>query len=136
MEVVELQRNVTRLGNALGVGDGFRKVFEEDGHLLGAFEIERIVLHLEARFIVNRGVGVYADTQVLEDGVLLVGVVAVVGGHERDVHIPVHGNQGLVDVLQAWDVPVLLYLQIEAVLEDLPVPLCPVGGVFNPPLGD
>ena len=72
------------------VGDGLRQIGEQVCHLHGALEVVGVVGHLEAFIVVDVGVGVDADEDVLEGGVFLVDVVAVVGGDQRQAGLPAH----------------------------------------------
>ena len=104
------QLHVAHVGDALGVIGCFRMVGEEVGHLLGALQIVGVILHPKTLLIVDGGAGVDADQHVLQWGILLVHIVAVVGDHHRDVQLPAHTDQRLIDGIQVLDVGVTLQL--------------------------
>ena len=65
MQLGEVQLQVAHLGNGLGVGRGLGHIPEEVRHLGGALEVVRVLIHLEPLGVLQVGVGVDADHQVL-----------------------------------------------------------------------
>ena len=126
----EIQLNVAHLRDPLCVGDRLRQVGEELLHLLRALQVVGVVGHLEALFVVLVGVRVDADENVLDLCVYLMGVMAVVGGHERQARIARQLKQGVVEPVQFRDVLVTLQLEVE-VVERVAVPQSSLAGVVH-----
>ena len=79
MGLIESQVHLAHVGNSLGVLQSIGKLREQQCHFLGAFDVVGIVLHAQTFFVVDCGVGLDADVNVLERRVDLVDVVGVVG---------------------------------------------------------
>ena len=74
-ELAEVYVQVALVGDYLGVGYRFRQILEELFHLFWTLQIVRSLLHTKALAILDIGVGVNADQDVLETRVLLEDVV-------------------------------------------------------------
>ena len=134
VEPVEVELQLAHLGDAHRVRDGVRGIRVERRHLLRAPQVVGVLLHLEALGVVDVGVRVDADQDVLERRVLLHYVVAVVRRHYGKPQVPVELHQPRVDGWQLIDAAVLHQLQV-VVGKPLPVPLDRRHRVVHAPLG-
>ena len=98
-------------------------------HLLGSLEIEGIVGHLQPLLVLDIGVGLDAEEDVLDSGLVAVDVVDVVGGDKGDFEVTAKAEKALVYRGQHVEV-VALDLQV-VVLEDFAVPAGGGIGVFH-----
>ena len=89
-----------------------------------ASQIVGVFLHTQAPLILDIGVGLDANQDVLQRGVVLVRIVRVVGGYNGDVQLFVELHQSLVDFGQFGDVAVAHKLQEVAPAEQFFVPGC------------
>ena len=102
--LAELQGHVAHIGDDAGVGHGRaaqvgRQVEEQVFHLLRALDVVRVVLHPQPLFVAGGGVGLDADVDVLKARLVLVHVVGVVGGYQRQLRIFVQPEQPFVNLL-------------------------------------
>ena len=125
--LAELQRHVAHIGDHAGVGQGF----PSDGggqvgkyllHLIGALDVVGVILHSQPLFVADGGVGLDADVDVLQVGLVLVDVVSIVGHHQRELGILSEAQQSLVYLLQLRDVLMALEFQVIAVSEQFAIP--------------
>ena len=133
MEPGEVQGHVAEIGDFAGVGYGFREVGEESSHLFAAAEVVGWVVHPHAAGLVDGAVRLDAQQHVLGFVVLLVNVVDVVGGDQRDVHLAAHLDEAAVDLQQLRDVVVMLDFQVE-VPDDVLEPPGHLPGIVHSPL--
>ena len=63
------------------------------------------------------GVGLDADVDVLQRGMLLMNIVGIVGRHQRNVQFLAQGHQALVDNIELGHVAVTLQFQEVAFAE-------------------
>ena len=121
MHPVEVELQVAHLRNAHRVRDGVGRVRVEGRHLLHAPQVVGVLVHLQPLGVVDVGVRVDADQDVLERRVLLHDVVAVVCGRYGNAQVTVELHQPRVDLRKLLDASVLHQLQV-VVGEALPVP--------------
>ena len=70
-----------------GVGQGFGKLGKDFPHLIGAAQVERILLHAHAVGVVHVAVRLDAQEHVVGIGILTAGVMPVVRGNQRQVEV-------------------------------------------------
>ena len=117
----ELEFDVAALGDLPRDVDGLGIGRERLAHLLLALDIEFVGGKLHIAPVLDGAVGLDADEDVLRAAVLLLGVVAVVGGDERDARLAGYTRYQRQDALLLGDA-VVLYLKEEVVLaEDVAV---------------
>ena len=88
----ELERYVAYPGDDAGVFHSLRRQLgrqpaEELLHLLGALQVVGVVLHPEPLRVLDVGVGLDADVDVLQAGLGLVHVVGIVGDDQRNAQV-------------------------------------------------
>ena len=118
--VAEIQLHIALFGDAHGIGQRFRHMAEGGFHLLGALVIKFRGLEAHVPGIVQRGLRLDAEQHLVGFHVVGIEVVAVVGGHQRQVELFGDLHEAVVDrhlFLQA----VGLQLQIEAAGVDVRV---------------
>ena len=140
----ELQRNVAHIGDYAGIGQRLGgnvpgQADEQRLHLLRTLDIVGVVLHPQPLFVPDRSVGLDADVDVLQVGLVLMHVVGVVGGHQRQ---PIfkpgvlrQPQQPLVDLVQLRYVLVALQLQEISFTEQLAVPASGLDRAVVVPIG-
>ena len=116
MVVPELERKVDALGDLAGVGQGLGHVGEGGGHFLGRAVIEVLGRKAHALGVVHAGGGLDAQQDVVGLGVVGAQVVAVVGGHQRQLEVIGKLDQEIIDRGLLRDA-VGLQFQIEPVRE-------------------
>nr|WP_233542636.1 hypothetical protein [Kocuria tytonis] len=85
--------HLAALGDLQGVVAGLREVPEDLPHLLRGLEVELVGVELEALGVLQGGAGLNAQQRGVGLGVLRVGVVQVVGGHQGQVQLPGQAQQ-------------------------------------------
>jgi hypothetical protein len=92
--LAQLQVDIDGVGDCLRLGQGFgvagECILERRVHLLRRAEMELVRIHPHAVGIRAELAGVHAQQNVLGLGILLVDVVGVARGHERNAHPPGH----------------------------------------------
>ena len=83
----------TPLSDQQGVVAGLRKILENMTHLGRRLEIELFRFKLEALGVVERGGGLNAQQSRVSIGIVRVGVVQVVCGHERQAEVGSQAEQ-------------------------------------------
>ncbi len=98
-KVVAAKTEIERahLGDSDRVRNRFRYVLKDAGHLLRTFEEELITFGLQALGIVQRGVCLDTDQNILRRRVLLLAVVHVVRGDEGQALSPGQRNEIAID---------------------------------------
>ena len=81
--LAELDLDVGPLGDQQGVVARLGELGEEMAHLGRRLQVVLLALELEPLGVVDERPGLHAQQGVVGDGVLAVGVVAVVGGEQR-----------------------------------------------------
>ena len=82
----ELELHIAAVGDLLGTVDGIGAGEEQGAHFLFALHIELGGLHAHTGVVVQGFAGLDAHQHFLGIGVLFLQVVAVVGGHQGNVH--------------------------------------------------
>ena len=82
-----VELHLAALGDLQGVVARVREVPEQLAHLLGGLEVELVRVELEALGVLQGGAGLHAQQRRVGLGVLRVGVVQVVGGHQGQVEL-------------------------------------------------
>ena len=101
-------------GDSDCVRNRLRNIFEDSGHLLRTFKEELVAFRLQPLGVVQRGVGLDADENILRRSVLLLAVVHVVRGHEGQTLSPGERNEVPVDANLVRE-PVILEFDEESV---------------------
>ena len=104
------------VGNDTRIGNGFGKIGEECSHFIARFHVEFVRLHLHARRVVKRALGLNAHEDILHFPVFLVEVMHVVGRDEPDLRLPRQTDKKRQDLFLFGD-PVILNLDIEILAE-------------------
>ena len=133
-EPVEFDGEVAHVGDAHGVFQGIGHVGEEVAHLLGSLEVQGVIGHLEPLLVLDGGVGLDAEENVLDRGLIAVDVVDVVGRDQGNFQVPAHPYEALVDWLQHVEIVALDFEVV--VLEDLAVPSSGGIGIIHPAFPD
>src|SRR4030042_2527754 len=100
MNFAEIHLEVTCLGNALGIFQSLGEVGEKLCHLLGALEVEKVPCHLQPFIIMDGGVSLNANEQVVRGGILLVYIVDIARSYNRYIQLGTERKKMLVDLLQ------------------------------------
>ena len=111
--MAEIQFHIALLGDAHGIGQRFRHMAEGGFHLLGALVVEFRGLEAHVLGIVHGGLRLDAEQHLVGLHVAGIEIVAVVGGHQRQMELFGDLHEAVVDrhlFLQA----VGLQFQIEA----------------------
>ena len=132
METGKVHLHVALPGNTAGVLIRLLQVREQRRHFFGGAQVVGVVFHAQAFIVLDVGVGLDTDQEVLYGCVLLGHVMAVVGEHQGDVQLFGHGDQGGVQQFQLRDVLVLLDLQVVS-LKGLLIPPGALPGLVHPP---
>ena len=120
--VAKLKLDIAALGDLDGIGEGFRHIAEELGHLIPAFDIELLGGEFQRLLIIDGVAGLDAGEQKLHAAVLFFEVVGVIGGHQPHAELP-----GQADEIRE-DLPLLrdtVVLQLDVVIfraEEIAVP--------------
>ena len=90
--LAEVQRHVAHIGNQSRIRQGGGaniggQPAEKLLHFLRTLYIVGIILHPQALFVVHRGIGLDADVNVLQAGLVLVDVMSVVGRHQWELQV-------------------------------------------------
>ena len=115
------QLHVDSIGNLLRSGDGVFQSDESRVHFFGRADVQSVMLHLHAFFVVDGSASIDAEHHVLNFGISLSQIVGVVGGNQRQPHLcgQIHRHFHTLTLnLEAG----ILDFQIEAVAEDPHVP--------------
>ena len=127
----EVQVDVDAVGDFLRTVDGVCLVGKRGVHLLRAAQIELIAFHAHALLVGEGRTSIHAEQNVVRVGVILVEVMGIVGGDQRQTHL-----LGQIDDPLGTDSLVLqtgiLDLQIVPVAEHLRVPGDHLFGVIQP----
>ena len=132
MKTTELKLEVTHPGDATGVLHRLRNITVKLGHLVRALEIEEVTSHLPSLVIMDGRVGSNTHQQVVGRGILLIDVVDIVGGHQRNAQLLANSHQALIYLLQFRD-GVPLYFQVE-IAKGLLIPQSRLLRLIKPPL--
>ena len=81
---LKIEVNVASSGNFLGVFYGLGVITEICDHLFRRFEIELIGSEFKSIRIFNGLSGLDAQKHIMRPGVLLIQIMAVIGGHHRN----------------------------------------------------
>ena len=103
VQTSKLQVQITQPSDAPGILQGLWDIREKLLHLLRAPEIEGISCHLQPPFVMNRGIRLYAEEQVLPAGILPVYIVDIISSHHRYIQFRSNGEEPLVDLLYLRD---------------------------------
>ncbi len=113
---------VAQIGHHGRVLDGLGILWQGCHHLIVRAQVVILARHAHPVRIVERGLGLDGQQQVLSGGVLLARIVDVVGGDALEAEFARHGGQLLVDLEQLWDAVMLLQLNVKAICpEKIPV---------------
>ena len=110
----EVDGDVAGVGDAAGGLDGLGEVAEELGHLVAVLQEVGGVGHLQTVLLVDGGVGLDGEEDVLGGVLVAVDVVDVVGGDDGDVEGAAHLDELDVDPVELGHVAVALELEVEA----------------------
>ncbi|CAK8715510.1 hypothetical protein LDFHOB_04825 [Candidatus Electronema aureum] len=116
--LAELQLEIAALSHLHRVAQGFRAPAELPGHHLRRLEIQLVGGELEAARIADHLAGLNAEQHLVGIGLVLVQVVAVVGGDQLDAEIIAQFLQADIDLCLLRDA-VLLHLEVKPVAEEL-----------------
>ena len=128
---VHRQLQVAAFGDGQGVADRLGGIVEGGGHLLRRLDVELVHRELHVGRVAHGLAGLDAEQHLVGAGILPVQVVAVVGGHQRQLQLGGHLHQALVDDVLLRD-GVLLQLDIVAPGEQLAVPAGGGDGILHP----
>ena len=81
---LEVELDVAAIGNGYGIVGSSGIIGEITLHLLGGFEIQLVGIENETVGIGNGLLGLDAQEDFVGLGVLLIQIVAVIGGHQRN----------------------------------------------------
>jgi len=111
----KLKLNVARFGNPEAVGEGLRDMAEKFLHLGGGLQVELVAAELHPLGVVNGGLGLDTEQDLVGLGIRGVEIMGVIGGNQRDAQLPAHINQLRVGS-PLFIKAVILDFKVEAVL--------------------
>ena len=117
----EAQLHVAHVRDQPGVFQCLGVVGEKPLHFLRAFDVVRVVLHPQALFVLDRGIGLDADVQVLKGRLMLSDIVGVVGDHQGNTQLLAEPGQAVVYGRQLRHMLVALQFQEITIPEQFPV---------------
>jgi hypothetical protein len=89
--------DVHPLGDPHRIGERFRVVLEDPGHLLGALQVELVAVIAQALLVVNGFAGADAQQDVVRLVIVLLQIVHIVGAHQRQAEVASNRHQARVD---------------------------------------
>ena len=130
----EVELHLTALGDLLGALDGLAEVGEGAQHLLLGLDVELVGVHAHAVLVLQRLARLDAHQHLLHLGILAGQIVAVVGAHQRDVHLPRQLDEPGQHLLLLGDAVILQLDEEVAPSEDVQIALGHGARVVLPPV--
>ena len=130
----EVELHLAALGDLLGALDGLAEVGEGAQHLLLGLDVELVGVHAHAVLVLQGLARLDAHQHLLHLCILAGQIVAVVGAHQRDVHLPRQLDEPGQHLLLLGDAVILQLDEEVAPSEDVQIALGHGARVVLPPV--